>query len=1371
MDWKSENPEMEAGFWSGVLFLWLQPLFSRAAFLHRRGMALEKEDLTPLPAMDHSKEVEDRFERAYNGYKPKDKKRKNKEIEVDPKKELEDRMIHSLLAVCKQRLITAGIIKFFNTCLQFTFPLLLNAILKYFENYQAGRIADDAPWGQKYRGYWLSALLLLFVSLKALTESSYFHKVNRCSWQIKTAISSAVYRKSLRLASSAQHQTTLGEMVNLMQVDATKMEAFVPQIHVLWDGLLQVTGYMIILGTLLGWPCVIGLLLMMFAGPIMGIIMGKLFGINRAMVEYTDERVKTVNEALQGIRCVKMYTWEESFAQEVAKSRNEELECLRRVAILRGFSRAYMMALPTMAAVVTFLVYTFATDSEISASTLFAAIIAFDQLRFPLMFYPMAVAQYAQAKVSLGRVSIFLGYKEVTEDGYEREEGVGEIVIENTTIFWSDPESPMTKAEMDDKGLDKSEHTRSDYSKVSEDDLIYPKAIVSEVNLHIAPKELCAVVGRVGSGKSTLCSAILNETVLSRGSKIKLTGKVAYVAQSAWIMNRTVRDNILFGLQYDEERYNKVVDVCQLTHDLEMLDDGDMTEIGEKGINLSGGQKQRVSVARAAYANADVIIFDDPLSALDPEVAMKLFDECIVGFLGNTTRLLVTNQLQCLPKCDSVVALGKGGRVVEQGTYADLMKVDNGEVRRLLKDLEEAAKKQAEDSELNDEEKMALTQYEAPKQKVVAKLASNVDAKEHDGKPASLVTQEEREIGAVKLEVYVKYIRSAGGFVRFAFVIFFFILSAAVNLATGVWIALWTSDTSYERNGEGFYIGGYALFAVLVGVFSFCRSYLLAKFGVQASSTLHKSLLASILRAPMHFFDTTPTGRILSRFSKDMHTVDQELADFLDFVIFMGLSLVVTMGTIVFATPWIGIVFIPLGYVYVKILNYFRDVSRETKRLESLSRSPVYAHFSETLGGLSTIRAYGESASFVNDFENKLDGSTKAIYSNKTSERWLSTRLELVGAAIAGLAAVFSTQVVLSNGTSGIGESDSFASLAGLSLTYAIQVTGMLQWVVRSFAQVEAAMNSAERVLYYTENIPKEAAMDSNELQTDAELEPLMNSATKAVVATGGKSVHPTKEWPESGAINLNNLRMRYRTETPLVLKGLNVTIAGGERVGVVGRTGSGKSSLLLCLMRIVEPELASSNTGENYEAPLMIDGVDVLRIGLADLRTKLGIIPQNPVLFSGTIRSNMDPFNEYTDDAIWDALAKCSMRQAVLDMPDELLGPVAEYGENLSQGQRQLLCLGRALLKKCRILLLDEATSSVDYETDQEIQRTIREAFVGCTVLTIAHRVNTIMDSDKILVMKDGVAAEFAPPKELLNNESSLFSEIVRHSQAENEQ
>uniref|UniRef100_A0A7R9WD62 ABC transporter domain-containing protein n=2 Tax=Pseudictyota dubia TaxID=2749911 RepID=A0A7R9WD62_9STRA len=509
-----------------------------------------------------------------------------------------------------------------------------------------------------------------------------------------------------------------------------------------------------------------------------------------------------------------------------------------------------------------------------------------------------------------------------------------------------------------------------------------------------------------------------------------------------------------------------------------------------------------------------------------------------------------------------------------------------------------------------------------------------------------------------------------------------------------------------------------------------------------------------------------------------MHSIDQELSEYFDFFLLCSLSVIVSFGTITFVTPWFGVAVVPILIVYVVVLNYFREVARETKRLDSISRSPVYAHFSETLGGLATIRAYGASERFVAEFVEKLDGNTRTYYCNKSADRWLSVRLEMIGALVAGLAAVFSSSMVVS-GTAG----SNFASLAGLSLTSAISVTGLLNWCVRSFAQLEAGMNSSERVLHYTENIPQEAPATSADLEkraaatvassvssegTDAADEP----SAFAVRSSGGKALYPDADWPSNGAIELNDLHMRYRSGTPLVLKGLNVSISGGERIGVVGRTGSGKSSLLLNLMRIVEPDLTPRSDDDaavsSYSPPIVIDGVDVLRVGLDDLRSKLGIIPQNPVLFSGTIRSNLDPFDEYEDKELWSALDGCGMRAAVEAMPDGLSGTVAEYGDNLSQGQRQLLCLGRALLRKCRVLLLDEATSSVDFETDREIQRTLREAFEGSTIITIAHRVNTIMDSDKILVMKDGKVAEFAPPKELLSDERSFFSEIVRHAEAE---
>jgi ATP-binding cassette, subfamily C (CFTR/MRP), member 1 len=673
-----------------------------------------------------------------------------------------------------------------------------------------------------------------------------------------------------------------------MQVDASKIEMFIPQIHVLWDGMFQIIGYMTILYTLIGWPCFAGLVIMIMAGPVQGIVMKQLFGLNRMMVKHTDARVEATNEALQGIQSVKMQTWEEEIMARITGKRSEELKYMKRAAYLRGFSRAYMSAVPGLVAVVSFIVYALWREgANVSASTLFSALVAFDQLRFPLMFYPMALAQLVQAKVSAARVEVFLGLQEIAEGEamgggtYKRDvRASGEIVLQDAEVYWSDPDVPLdTKTAMDDddasstgtskdlssKGLrdstDKDAASTTDLD-VEESGPVYPKPALKSLNMVVKNGELCAVVGRVASGKSTLCAAILNETFLKKGN-ISLSGSVAYAAQSPWILNATVRENILFGKEMDEERYRKVLEVCQLEHDLAMLEDGDLTDIGERGINLSGGQKARVSVARAAYSDADTIIFDDPLSALDPEVAKVLFHDCLVDFLRGKTRLLVTNQIQFLSSCDAVVALRRG-EVIEKGTYNDLMANPESEVNRLL------AKSSIGKSQEGSKAKSEVKKSEA----VVSTDLNPVATKEKK----SLVTKEERNIGAVSISVYLKYMKAGGGFGKFALVYFGFILSAANGLATNAWISIWTSDGDYKNHPVAFYLGIYFMLAVLLGVVTFFRAFFLASFGITASKTLHKNLLNSVLRAPQSFFDTTPIGRILSRFSKDIYTIDLEVS-------------------------------------------------------------------------------------------------------------------------------------------------------------------------------------------------------------------------------------------------------------------------------------------------------------------------------------------------------------------------------------------------------------------------------------------------------------------------------------------------------------
>lgn len=866
------SPEMESNFLSRLLFAWAKPLFRRASALHKEGEVLNLDDLLPLPDIDYGANIAPTFEKRWD--------------------ELQDKatIATAVRAVIGRRFILAGCIKVINTSLQFCFPILLNEILKFIQRTQAETESE------KYKGYWLSAILLCTMGAKAITENLYFHSVYRAAYQARVAVSVAVYNKALRLASAERHGTTLGELINLMQVDATKIEMFIPQVHTLWDGLFQITGYMTVLYTLIGWPCFTGLVVMVLAGPLQGIIMQKLFGLNRAMVTYTDDRVKRTNEAIQGIRSVKMYTWEEQFLKVIAKSRQGELDFLARVAYLRGFSRAYMGALPTIVAVVSYAFYaTVYTKEVITASTLFSALIAFDQLRFPLLFYPMALAQYVQAKVSAKRVEAFLKLKEVnksdlaTSGSYNRHDDSilkGQIVVDDIDIYWGEPDS--TQASKEDSTHESSvngdsSHADSTNDVKTEDPEVANRAILKSVSLNIKPGELMAIVGRVGSGKSTLCSSILNETLVQRGS-IGINGTMAYAAQSPWILNATLRDNITFGLPFDEERYNQVITTCQLTHDLNLLDYGDLTEIGENGINLSGGQKQRVSVARAAYSGADIIILDDPLSALDPEVGKKLFDECILKLMKGKTRIMVTNQLQCLKFCDTVVALGKG-RIIEQGSYDHLHK-NEGEVQRLLADLKRSHPTAAPENDTSRSRSDSNVSQEDTRRKESIAEEETQNGKD-DKKQDKLLTDEERNMGAVTWQVYKKYIVSGGGYWRFGFLYIVFIICNLINLGTTAWLSFWTSDASYSRNSLGFYLGMYGALAVLLGFFTFIRSYLLAKFCVEASNVLHHNLLRSILNAPMVFFDTTPSGRILSRFSKDLYSIDTELSDYFDFFLTM----------------------------------------------------------------------------------------------------------------------------------------------------------------------------------------------------------------------------------------------------------------------------------------------------------------------------------------------------------------------------------------------------------------------------------------------------------------------------------------------------
>jgi len=845
---------------------------------------------------------------------------------------------------------------------------------------------------------------------------------------------------------------------------------------------------------------------------------------------------------------------------------------------------------------------------------------------------------------------------------------------------------------------------------------------------------LVAIVGSVGSGKSSFLSAVLGEMEAVDGGKVYMppkdgeepkAGLVSYCSQSPWVVNDTLRGNILFGRPYVEERYDEVVAACALLDDLAVLPAGDKTEIGERGINLSGGQKARIALARAMYSEeTQLMLLDDPLSAVDAHVGEHLFKHAITGKISSgTTRVLVTHHVHFLPRCDKVIMLEKG-EVKHTGSYQELTArgVDFAGA------VDVARKEKGE--EAGDEDKEKQDESEEANKSKKGTDASKAEGEKLKTAGEKLVKDEEQMEGAVEGSMYTHYAKAGG---VFAFVMVFVIqgVGRASEIMAAFWLSIWAEATTESmmtnapmtEEKTNWYLNVYAAFG-LGGVFCLTlRAISMAIHRLRASKKLHDSLTESILRAPVAFFDVTPIGRVLNRFAADMDKIDLELTNSLGQAVSTMFSVLGAVGAIIVATRGTLLVaLVPIGYINYVIQKWFRKSSTELQRAASVAASPIFSDFSQMLSGTSTIRAFGKQNKFFDHCQLSFDKFNALFAAIQHSNFWLGLRLDAlggsVGAIIGGVALATKDYSFIP------------AGWVGLALSYSIEVTGYLKHGVRMIAQVEAEMNSVERVMYYATSIETEAALETK------------------------NDPKPT-EWPTKGEIKFQNMSMRYR-DGPLVLKDISVSFKGGEKIGVVGRTGSGKSSLMTALFRITEMEPDGGK--------ILIDGKDISQIGLSVLRLNLSIIPQDPVMFSNTVRYNLDPFGEKSEYELWEALKKVQLAEAIAVLPDGLDEQVAEGGENFSQGQRQLLCIARSLLRKPKILVMDEATASIDNTTDAAIQQMIRENFASATILTIAHRLNTIMDSDRVLVLDDGRVAEFDSPAALIN-QGGIFASMVEKS------
>ncbi|XP_073100803.1 putative ABC transporter C family member 15 isoform X2 [Elaeis guineensis] len=1207
-----------AGFWSLLTFRWLNPVLAK-------GRA-ERLELHHVPVVPQSETAE----KAYSLLQESLRRQKPEFLPLP----------RAIIGAVWKPLAINALFAGLNTASSYLGPFLITNFVEFL-------YGKDSTFGDGY-GYILACIFLFAKTLESLSQRQWYFGARQIGVRVRAALMVSIYDKSLMMKYSG---SSMGKIINFLDVDVERIGDFFWYIHGIWLLPFQVFLALIILyrnlGAAASFSALLTTILVMVSNTPLANSQERL---HSKIMEAKDSRIKATAETLKCMRILKLHSWENAYRDKLFELRDKERSWLRRYLYTCSAIAFLFWASPTLVSVVAFGVCIL-VKAPLSAGTVLSALATFRILQEPIYNLPELVSMITQTKVSIDRIQDFIKEEQQRPSRPNDIKQASDVVIE----------------------IEPGEYTWEADSSSKRPTLKIDKKI------EIMRGDKVAVCGSVGSGKSSFLCSIIGEIPRINGAGIEVFGSRAYVPQSAWIQTGTIKENVLFGKEMDGGFYEEVLEGCALDRDIGLWADGDLTMVGERGINLSGGQKQRIQLARAIYSDSDICLLDDPFSAVDAHTGAHLFK------------------------------VMQDGKIVQSGKYEDLIADTDGELVRQM-----TAHRQSL-SQVTPPKKHGLPIIKRHKVKQMEPKEVKHDNFKRKSELSEGMHEEERETGRVKWHVYRTFVTLAYKGTLVPVILFCQVLFQGLQMGSNYWIA-WATDKEDKVSREKL-IGIFVLLSGGSSALVLGRAVLLATIAIETARQLFLSMTKSIFRAPIFFFDTTPSSRILNRSSTDQSTVDTDIPYRLAGLIFALVQLLLII-VLMSQVAWpVFILFIIILAISMWYQNYYISAARELARMVGIRKAPILHHFSESIAGAATIRCFNQEDRFFMRNLSLIDEYSRITFHNSATMEWLCVRINFLFNLVFFLVLI----ILVTMPRNAIDP-----SLAGLAATYGLNLNVLQAWVIWNLCNVENKMICVERILQFS-NIPSEAPL---------------------VI----ENCRPEEDWPNYGTIQLDNLHVRYSPELPMVLKGISCTFPGEKKIGVVGRTGSGKSTLIQALFRVVEPSVGR----------IMIDGVDICQLGLHDLRSRLSIIPQEPTLFQGTVRTNLDPFKKHSDSEIWDALCKCRLAEIVKKDQRLLEAPVAEDGENWSVGQRQLVCLARVLLKKRRILVLDEATASVDTATDNFIQKTIREETSNCTIITVAHRIPTVIDSDLVLVLDEGRVLEFDSPGVLLRDESSAFSKLV---------